>query len=391
MTAFSEFPTFLKAIKAYRNNYSYFLRLRTHPELSWAEKRLLDAKYLIKRKQFRKASDILRALSGLPKTLEAYRDLLISNIHDGMALPIDLEIQRRLCSALKTLGDDSAYFTSSLDLALEMGIQGNGAESLELCEGIRHLAESDWQRANWLRCYALAHARAGDTSAFRVQAESLRPLISALKPFYSHLCATAIAYGLMLSGDLEEALREYERILSRYRSADLFIDRYWALLLKTLLHDAPLPSTPAALRERETYFFRYNIIRSLQCGDLENASRDWKRIQEMRPDHFGESFTMKLDYLKRNAFARCIAKYLKGAPTPVRELDVADLPPLMVTLVRILSGAPAPLRRPQLIEMLYHRPFSPELNVRFYQLIKKAKKAGVPVRNRAGAYVIDIK
>ena len=116
MTVFSEFPMFLKAIKAYRNNYSYFLRLRTHPELSLPERRLLDAKYFIKKKNYRRATEVLQTLADLPKILEAHRKLLLADVRDGLALPVDVVVQAELCSALKMLGDESGYFLSLIHI-----------------------------------------------------------------------------------------------------------------------------------------------------------------------------------------------------------------------------------------------------------------------------------
>ena len=391
MTVFSEFPMFLKAIKAYRNNYSYFLRLRTHPELSLPERRLLDAKYFIKKKNYRRASEVLQALAGLPKLLEAHRKLLLADVRDGLALPVDIDAQADLCAALKMLGDESGYFSASVALGIELSIQGRGREALEALKKVESLGEPGWQRANWLRSCVLVHARNGDASAFRMRVKELEPHAKSLKPFHAHFCLTAIAYGLMLIGDLEESLKAYERILAKHRSSDIFIDRYWSLLLKTLIRGTPLAPTPAALRERELYFLRYNIVRSLQCGDFENAQHDWKRLQEKRPDHFDVVFTMKHEYLERTAFGRCIDKFLNKSATSASATEVEGLPPLVATLVRVLSGAPAPLRRPQLIEMLYHQPYAPSLDDRFYKLIQNAKKAGVQLKNRSGAYLLDSK
>ena len=143
----------------------------------------------------------------------------------------------------------------------------------------------------------------------------------------------------MLQGDLEESLKAYERILAKYRSSDIFIDRYWSLLPKTLIRGTPLAPTPAALRERELYFLRYNIVRSLQCGDFENAQHDWKRLQERRPDHFDVVFTMKHEYLERTAFGRCIDQFLNKSPATASATETEGLPPLVATLVRILSGS----------------------------------------------------
>ena len=358
--------------------------------MSWAEKRLLEAKYLQKKKQFQKALKVLQALSGLPDVLEAYRCHLLANVKDSLGQPFDLVEQRTLCAALQTLRDESGYFTATIDLALELSIQGEQSEALSALQSIRPLQQSDWQKANWLRCSALVHARLGDRAQFTQTATELRKSIKELKPFHGHLCLTAIAYGLTLTGDLEESLKQYAEILEKYRSTDVFIDRFWFLLLRTLVHGDSLPATPAALRARESFFQRYNIVRSLQCGEVENASLDWKRLQESRPTHYGDSFSMRFEYLERTALGRSIRLFMKKKPTIPTGLDLESLSPLVRTFANLLAGAPTPLRRPQLIEMLYHAPYSPKFDKRFYQLVITAKKAGVPIRNRSGAYSIDM-
>ncbi len=362
-----------------------------HPDLSWPEKRLLEVKYLQKRKKFQEALKVLQKLSGLPEVLEAYRRLLLANILDSLGKPLDLDQQRKLCAALKVLKDDSGYFTASIDLALELSIHGDQAEALRVVQEVEGLRNSDWQNANRLRCSALIHARAGDRAQFLKVVADLRIAVKKLKPFHAHLSLTSIAYGLMLCGDLSESFAEYTVILAKFRSADIFIDRFWYLLLNTLINDVTLPATPAALRERDSFFLRYNIVRNLQCGDLENAALDWKLLQKNRPQHYNDDpFSMRLEYTERTAFGRCIAKYLKRGSVATPSIDLERLSPLVATLTKLLLGSPAPLRRPQLIEMLYHQPYSTKFDKRFYDLVVNAKKAGVPIRNRSGAYSISV-
>ena len=388
--ALSDFPLFLKAIKAYRNRYSYFLKLLNHPDLSRPEKRLLEVKYLLKKKKFQKAHEVLRSLSGLPEVLEAYRKLLLAYVRDGLGQPLDLVEQTGLCNALRTLQDDSGYFTASIDLALELSIQGEQGKALETILAVEGLRHSDWQKANWLRSSVLIYARQGDRPRFLESASALREMLEPLKPFHAHLCLTAIAYGLTLIGDLQGALELYRELLAKFRTTDVFIDRFWFLLLDTLVNGVSLPATPVALREREIFFLRYNIIRSLQCGELENAVQDWSRLRETRPSHYGESLSMRLEYLERTAFGRCIVLFLKDKPANSSKVSLEKLSPRVATLVKLLLGAPTPLRRPQLIEMIYHEPYSPKFDKRFYQLVIEAKKAGVPIRNRSGAYLVAV-
>jgi DNA-binding response OmpR family regulator len=70
--------------------------------------------------------------------------------------------------------------------------------------------------------------------------------------------------------------------------------------------------------------------------------------------------------------------------------DVQNLHGKAGKMLELLRIAPMPLRREHLIEEIWNRDYTPEYDSRFYKLIERLRKRGVPIKNTNQTYSLAL-
>lgn len=158
-------------------------------------------------------------------------------------------------------------------------------------------------------------------------------------------------------------------------------------LLDHLTDDKPIYAYATDFEQVPLLFHQVQLIQSLEALEKEAALEQWKVLQKMMPDVYGEPFK----YLGTKClFSLALDKHLgKQIETPV--IKIAETDNKVEQLISILKAHPAGLRKAHLFELLWGEiPESKEDLKRLVRLVYKARQSHkLEIQTRKGSYFIE--
>jgi hypothetical protein len=139
-----------------------------------------------------------------------------------------------------------------------------------------------------------------------------------------------------------------------------------------LRDNKPLPARNGSVGLSEEFSLKWDILRTLQNGEVERAETLWKTLARRSPLLYGPKFSCLVDSESRTIFFTFLSQLLRN---PKPETKVPELTGRLGALHRLLSESPTPLRKEDLIEKIWGKPYDPTLDARFYKLVERLKKA----------------
>jgi len=124
---------------------------------------------------------------------------------------------------------------------------------------------------------------------------------------------------------------------------------------------------------------KWKIIDSLRAGAVQELQSLWKTLRTSLPNAFGELFEIFDPLEKNSAFGRALQACQVSRSPILSSIEITDVAfrqreDKIQKLSEILSQSNTPIRREELIEKVWNKPYDPSLDTRFYKLMERFKK-----------------
>jgi tetratricopeptide (TPR) repeat protein len=393
----SSFPLYSAGIEAYLNRESETLaRMLANPDLSIAEKRLLETRLKFRDNRYDEAAEILQTLStsGIP-FLEAERNLLVGNYHAYKG-----EWQEALIAnhqaliGYESIRDRRGTFLTNYNLSVDYGRLGLNQAAEHFLRQAEKGAEAPPERVLVLRAQAsLLSSRGGDSRAIENAVRVIEKAL-ALHGELNDVDRTAL---VLVAADIyfraNNRSKSYELLAgirhvkaTRDRARILFDLALLEMLLKEQAPFTALGVAPAAVQESVEYSLKWSIIRNLQIGELGRAEELWEELTIMASSRYGAKFTALGTPDKESLFMTIIESIRNSNPERIMSGRGGSK---LAKLIELLSVSEGPIRKENLIEEIWRVKYDPSFDARFYKLIERARReCGLELVNVNQAYVI---
>ena len=344
------------------------------------EYRLLEVRFLIRQRQFQDAENLLSMTSVQNPRLTPDLHFLKSNLHSYSGRH-DQALRENLHALEKAEQHESHPMLFPILYNLNVDFQRLGQSQ----KARQYLAMAEAASRN-ARDKSLVHrARASlameahqlpEALAEIQKAWELRASLNSSDSFDTEMILAEI---LALNDQMPEALKILRALsqakLGRHHAR---VQLSWRIL-ELLLHSRPI-DLPRWIETTESTL-QWNLLISLQCGDLEQASCLWSQLHKLNPQLYESDFRLARR-TSSNSLLMSAIEHLRRRG--LKEISIQG-PPQIQKLVTSLQQAQFPIRKELLIEHLWGD-YCTSFDSRFYKLIERARKLGIPVESNKRGY-----
>lgn len=384
----SSLEIYRQGVAAYlQQNNRLFQKVLLNPELSQDQRRLLRARYHVREQNLPAAYRLLiQSQCHSDKLLEADRQMLLAHYHS-----LHGHWQRAIEHNLLALElyrekhNRRGQFLITYNLAVDYQHTGSTMNELEYLEQAKKLAELPDEAALIFRAEAFLLAR-GEKISEALDLLQTAAGVEELGSFEQVQIRIMRVEFLCMSGDILGALELSRELLNRkstFERARIVLENH-CLRLLTGDKTAFSSEKPAVILTSNEYNLKWELTRALLGGDLELAESLWRELHLLIPGHFEAKAFHTTSYESKAIFGRCLNLFSGKSVTTTPH----DKGGLEADLFAILASTKLPLRKEIIIERLWKTKYSPDLDDRFYQLIRRARKNGIKIERSRSAYRI---
>ncbi|MGE3609511.1 MAG: hypothetical protein AB7I27_07985 [Bacteriovoracaceae bacterium] len=385
------YPQYVRAINFYLacDNLNFNRLIETH-QFSHCAKQLLLCRKKFSQGDFAGAIGLLEELHSFDSDFfRAEKFLLLATAHSNLGNWEDAFLNNmRAHGYYKNCDDQRGLFLSSYNISVDAGYMGLKKISSEYLNKSSHFA------ANLDEVLLIHRARACELSQIRKYKEAKQEILKALELCSSHkdaeknkldiLTLKVVASDIFFRAtDPNNALN----ILEEIKHEKLLKPKarvHFNLSLIKFLEGKKLGKMPRVVSSSEEYSLKWIFLNSLETGDMIKAQELWDKLQANFPAHFKENFSCTSKYHEESIFYQAVLR-IRGK---VKKAPSVNFPlgSKMEILHKCLSQAKAPLRKEELIETIWKKPYGPNYDARFYKLIQRLKELSLPIVNEQRAY-----
>lgn len=389
VTAFKDqFPIYLKAVDAVRGDKILkFKRLLQSNELSYAEKRILQARLCVHNQEWHEALKILKTFKS------DYHPFLVGEIHFLASFCYQmlrdqnhvLEHLENALEAYLTIEHGRGVFSIYYNIAVFYERQSLLEEAIKYYELAFQWSHSKEEELYLYKGMAYIFLQQGEKEkAFSNTIEFMK--IAESLPIKEKAPALSCAYDIFFQlGRIEEA-KEMNEACLKMRSNPMYVEVILDKILLEFLETKILVRNPPKALMTSIHSHKFNLIEALEIADLARAKREWELLKKDSPFMFGEFLNLKSSSYKKTIFGTCLKIFdsFKNANPSVdfKEMNLPKRP--SDRLVYLLENSAVPLLKEDLIEVIWECEYSPELNSKFYKLVKRVKASHQIVKTRQG-------
>lgn len=385
-----DYPAYQAGIQFYLacENQS-FTRLMRSPELGSAELCLLKARKLFSLSHFREAIVLLGGIHSPCEFLNAEKNLLMATAFSNLGeMENSFLYNSRAQEGYRISEDQRGYFLSTYNLSVDAGNLGLKKISNEL------LAKAGILAIKFEEKLLIHRARACALSAERNYAQAFQEILIA-----NFLCQSAdhthtnkldvLTFKVVASDIFFRAghLDDAEKILAEVRNEKLLKPKarvFFNIAILKFLKGNKLSTMPKHVAESNEYSLKWNLISTLESGDISTARIFWRDLVKLFPNNFKDDFEAASKFDEESLFFSAIASIKRRTQdAPAIELLAGSK---METLHLCLSQSKTPLRKEELIESIWKRAYDPSYDSRFYKLVQRLKDLSLPILNEHRAY-----
>lgn len=371
----SRYELYLKAVAAYIDNNSQSLNhFLASTSASQSEKNLIRARLAARAGNYADSNQLLLGITPETSFLRGEKHFVLANVlsHDSLWQMALIEAQQALM-AYRECNYERGVFLANYNLSVYYNRLGlDDVSMFYILEAEKH-AHAPSQYSLVHRARACHYIR---LLSFDLAVESLEKALQ-LKDELDEVDKAAlysVAADVYFRSDKYELALEFIELLSRSRVVrDKARVRFDLTLLRSIqneeprLIDVPMPEVVA---KNEEYRLRWEIVESLQDGDLRLAVERWNHLCSLFPQRFASDFKCIHLSDEKLVFIAAIRKLMKR----ISSTETIVLSGKPRKLFDALTSAPIPLRKEELIERVWELPYDPSLDSRFYKLIERLRK-----------------
>lgn len=372
-----DYPAYNKALKQYIDgNFKYFNRYRKNKELSHAERKLLEVRHLFISQNWAEARKLANEVStncsfllGDKYFLMAFSHTMEGDHQDSIAA---LE---QAFKYYEDCDDRRGRFLCCYNMATDFGRLGDRVKTNESLEQAYSLAKFPGEKLGILRSQAAEESLDSNFESAMAKLEEAFALdlgerdINEMDLNVLKSVAADIYFRAGHREECETLLEELKGCKSNYFRGRVSFRIY---LLSCFKENKKLGQMPLGVKNSNEYQLKWDIIKSVQTGDVELANERWSQLCEMFPEVYAPNFKCKRASDEKALFYAYLQRYLKKDcfdPAVFKKLKGSNLQ----KLYQLLATSAVPLRKEYIIEQIWGC-YEPEYDNRFYLLVKRLKK-----------------
>ncbi len=161
-------------------------------------------------------------------------------------------------------------------------------------------------------------------------------------------------------------------------------------LLKKMESGESLGEMPEIIRSTKEYALKWELIYYIERGDLDTAKLKWNELKLASPHLYGSFLEYKDESISKSIFNQYIVRTIQRETCEVKTSNtLGNLKGKKSNLlVGFLIEKKLPVCKEILIEKVWKKPYSPELDNRFYKLVQRLKAMGVQIDNQNNSYYL---
>lgn len=390
----TKYPEYNKALRYYIDgNIRYFNRARKATELSYPEKKLLEARSLFIKKEWDSAYELLSTIQTPCPFLNGDLYFLRAYCHSrkGEFAAAAGLLEQSICyydQAKDRRGGFLAHYNSSvaynrlrkidqeeehLNQALQLAT--HASETILILRGQACLFsnKSDHERA----VHFIEQALNMDIGELDINENDKLNLLSVAVDIYFRAGRPAKSMAML------EELK-----LSKINSAKARVS-FEHYILKAHMNQQKLDRMPLAIKNSTEYTLKWDLLKMVQTGQIQEAEKKWQELADLFPEIYGLPFELRDPSLKETIFFTYLDAQFESEQVDFEEINKLHGKNLK-RLYKILIESPIPLSKENLIEKIWGIDYSPEFDNRFYQLMKRLKqRVNRTVTNKNNCYKIQ--
>ena len=357
--------------------------------LTFNEKKILDAYYLIRNNENVEAMKLMKGLAPSPLPfVEAQRKLLIGVALNNQSLFNEAEESiLNALSVFKELDTQFSIFMCYFNLSFVYYNQLQMDKMKTAIDEMGHLSfETDFQRAKHLRAQFAYFAHMVEVNKAHRILEEIKPW-KAKMPESDNIAQLVIEF-IFYSG--QEDFKQCQMILDEMKNFRKFHlsenFNFMKKLLDHLVHNEPIYFTEGKSHDVPILNYQLRVIQALEEMDLVKAKTNWTLLSSMMPDLYHEDFIFKGP---KGLFSLCLDKHLSKISNakPIQKNQEMSL---LNSLYHLLKSSTTPLSKAYIYEYLWNTPPQDKSDMsKLEKLISKIRtEKGFDVISRKGTYQV---
>lgn len=355
-------------------------------DLSQAERNLLVARKYFSSQQFKEA---ILVLESMPDSscdyLNGEKNLLLATANSNSGNNENSFLYNgRAIAFYKKAEDKSGEFLATHNLHVDanlLGLKRIGQEYLDKASDLVLTIEQK---------FLISRARACILSQERKYLDAYKEIKSSID--ICHECTNKLDVFTLkvVASDIffrANKIAEAQALLEEIKNEKLLKPKarvFFNIAAIKFLSGTSLGLMPKYVSLSAEYSLKWNLLLAMECGDLTTARKLWSEIVHAFPGNFQESFQANTLFDQESLFFKCVL-HIKEKASNVPQVDF-ESGSKMAILHECLLRTKSPIRKEELIELIWKTPYDPSLDSRFYKLIQRLKSMDLPIANEHRAY-----
>ena len=368
-------------------DFKLLQKLAVAPTLTQSERSLLKMRLHFRRAEYLEAIELAKATHPTENYLRGEKEMLVANAYSYLAdwkqaLLHDLEAFHfyRLCN------DRTGQFRTAYNISVDFNRMGEQYLSDQYLAKASNFAITGREKCVILRAEACSLSAKGDMVLAVEAIEQALGFVSEINGMTAAVLRSVAADIFFRAGRREQAFQQYQALQGLKVVYDQDRVKFEMNLLQRLLLESPpfsrLEPPHTLFPEAQEYRIKWQILHSLQGGDVDLAARLWVKLSQLFPNLYAEGFTVR----NQSELASIFMVFLNALRVSQPRLSLKGYSRVEL-LVRLLQDSEFPLRKEQLIEEIWQEPYRPALDQRLYKLIERAKRTlNVEIVNHHSSY-----
>lgn len=159
-------------------------------------------------------------------------------------------------------------------------------------------------------------------------------------------------------------------------------------LFNILEEGKKLPEMPESVRVLPEFKIQWELISNIFEGEGQTVSELWNELMMAFPKYYGANFTCIDKGEEKGLFNTVLNKLLKNQPES--KVDLSKIRGKKAKkLIECLMNSQTPMRKEDLIEVIWETAYAPSMDARFYKLVERTKSAiSIQIKNEHNAYFL---
>jgi len=386
----SDYPFYNSTLNFYLDgDLRTFNRHRTSKDLGRIEKRLLEARAMIVRKEWREAIKMLDELTVACDFLNADKFFLLATLKSSIADFQGSAINNaRAIILYKKVDDRRGLFVAHYNSSVAFNRLG----AVDFSNF--HITRAEKLANNPNESLLIARAKACHLSkqedfegACKILDENL--LKQENKKDLDLLNFKSVAIDIYFRADRkEDALRLLKEMKSSKANRSKGRVAFQYHVLKAMINGDDIGHLPMAVESSEQHSLQWKVLKSLQDGDNMEARELWSKLCQDFSNLYAENFKCKSSSEEKTIFIQYLRSLFNKTERP--QLPKFNLKGKKLnSLLDILVDSPTSMRKEEIIEKIWNTKYCPSYDARFYQMIKRLKNlTGINIANKNNSYKI---